>query len=228
MTELIGTSLFLDSNLQEYWTLEDANADKNSNNLTNNGSVTFSTARYTNGANFGSSNSSKYLSLASKLNYLGGAYSIVLWYKQSSEITSGTYTLFGIDDDTSKTGLDIRYEYNSGTPRLGFYRDSHGVLAQGFYSTQSLGTTWHQIALTYDASTIKGYLDGALLNSTSASGDGINTTTAGINIGRSIRLTSNYTSGMVDDVAVFNDELTLAEVNLLAKDNYAGFLLNFI
>jgi len=228
MPELLGTPLFNHANLQEYYTLEDANADKNGNNLTNNGSVTFSAAQFNNGANFGSANSTKSLELTSALSYTGGAYSIVGWLKLLAEIGSGVWGIFFLQESTSDTQFHINYQYNSGTPQLAFIRNKFGGASQSFTYNITLGTTdFYHLAICYDGSNFIGYVNGVNVGNANASGSGsvgiVNRFKIGA-IDDGSGGESAFASILADDVALFNTQLTQEEV----LQHYRGTLGGYI
>ena len=232
MAELLGTSLFSSANLLHYYTLEDANDDKGSTNLTNNGTVTFSAAKYLNGADGGATNTTKWLNdPTSGTNGIdGGACSIGGWVKLQTEIASGTYTLFYIASPTggTKSTYQLRYEYNSGTLRLAFNRSKGGVGTDGVNYTVTLGTgSYHHIALTYDAVTLRGYYNGVDIGNTAASGSGSSENTKSLSILADTD-GNNKTSGIMDDCFVFDRALTAAEVRTLGTDAGGSFLFNFL
>jgi len=67
MARTAATSLFQDANCKAYYNLEDLVDLKGGFNLTNYNSVTFTSAKFNNGSNLGTSNSTKYLEIANNL-----------------------------------------------------------------------------------------------------------------------------------------------------------------
>jgi hypothetical protein len=80
------------------------------------------------------------------------------------------------------------------------------------------------ITQTYDATTLKGYLDGNLVASENMSGNGSAGAPNLFRIGGSI---SGFISAYIDDVSYFTDALTASEVQTLYSDG-GSFLLNMI
>lgn len=216
-----------------YWKLEDVNDSKNSNNLTNNGTVTFSAAKFNNGANLGSSNSSKYLDIASSIDITTGVCSFGGWFKGLTEIGSGTnmflqhsHSTGGGNDDLMNV---IQYDYNSGTRRLNFGRYTN-AWEQVFY-TIALGTDdFYHLFYVYTGSKVRGYVNGVQVGEADAT-----STTYTHNSGVGFRLGADKTSGgvasqyssvIIDDVVLFNRALTATEVSQiygLATTNYLKF-----
>lgn len=232
--EVLSSAFINDANLKAYWRLENVNDSKNSYNLTNNNTVTFTGAKYGNGANFGSSNTNKSLSINSNLTISGGAMSVSLWVKMLAEISSGTQTLFSLSDSATDTEMFIRYEYNSGTRRIRLDRTKRGDTNNPIYYNVTLGTdVFHHIALTYDASALKGYYNGTYFDQLATSGSGLNFPSAidHTTLGRSQfndGTFTSYASALIDDVAVFNDELTATEVKTIYTDAGGSFIFNMI
>lgn len=207
--ELYSTQLFSDSSLVGYYRAENANDSKGSNNLTNNGTTPFNSAKFNNGFDFGASNSSKYMSIASGLGVdLSGAYSVSFWFKCATEPTSGTFPR--LIDWRSTTGTTryaiINYSNPSGTKQLDV--DISG--GTGSYSV-TLGTSdFHNIILTCSAGgSAKLYLDNVqVATATRSTSTSTNNLAIGAAVGGSL-----FSSGIIDDVAFFSKELSASEVN---------------
>lgn len=227
MPQILGIpALFDNGNIQEYWTMENTVGNKNSFTLTNVNSVEFNPAKYGNGADFGADNNNKYLSLATNLNYVGVAYSILLIYKRHSEISSegDIDTLISIGNAFSKTKLEITYSLLSGIPTLNFTRTRLGVVAQTVTLQKELGVGVNYLALTFDDTTITGYVNGVNIGTASANGVGTNTTSDAIGIGYDYVSGGYFASGIIDEVALFNACLTEAQVRL-PLDRFSGAVL---
>lgn len=168
----------LTDNLVAFWKLDESSGNAadsvGSFTLTNRGTTTYTAGLINNGADFGSANTTKALNTSNTLGIDGGAMSISLWVKLNTEIPSGTWSLAVQQNLTStKTGYWFRYYYNSGTPYLEWERWRNNSADQRGTYTVSLGTsTWHHLVITYDTTTVKGYLDGVERASFSASGSG--------------------------------------------------------
>lgn len=220
MAELSLTSLFSDANLQSYYKLEDTADSKGSNTLTNNNSVTFTSANYNNGANLGSSNTNKYLSTTGTMSVDGGAISISLWVKLLAEIGSSAWVFAHQVNDTSQTQFYIYYEYNAGTQKITFHRDKSGVGPElATINSGALGTSsFHHLVLVYDGVNITPYLDNVAGTPASASGNGSSPFgSPGFAIG-SYNGGGNYASALIDDVAIFNKALNSTEVSTIYNE----------
>ena len=231
-TELINLSLFSDANLQAYYRFNTGaltTDSKASYTLTNNNTVgETASGKFGYAADFGSSNTNKYFSIANSLGIDGDPCSFSCWVKIRTE--PATNTAFGIttqQNSNTKTRNTILYEDNSGTKRLVFRRARNGIAFDSFTYNVTLGTTeWHNVVYTYDGTNVKGYLDGVYLNAVASSGNGNVTSQNNFDIGVEVDQNggiSSYASSYVDDVVVFNRALTANEVAQIYKSG-AGAL----
>lgn len=224
--ELGSTSLFSDANLVSYYKLENTADSKGANTLTNNGTVAFEAAKFNNGANFGSANTTKYLETLQNFGIAGnGNFSISLWLRAQAEIAAATFPIFTFSSQTTADRyLNLSYEYNAGTRRLTV--DNAG---NAFSYNLTMGTNdFYHIVVTRTGATASALY----VNKVS-----VGTPTAqGTNAGGSNRLQlarvggGDYGSWLMDDVAIFSRVLTATEVSLIYDGPSAGgaFLFNFI
>jgi len=217
MAEFLYSTLYTDANLQEYYKLEDLTG-KNGNTLTNNNSVTFSAGKFNNGADLGSSDGNKALTVASAFSIDGGACGLSCWVKLNTEIASGTYRFLNVGNTTSDTEYYIDYQYNAGTRRLAWGRGKVGVANEETYYTVTLGTSnFYHLVLAYDATNLRGYVDNVLQSGpTAASGSGSAGNT-GFAIGGNVTPDSTFNSALaiIDDVAIFNRNLAASDVDAI-------------
>lgn len=204
--------LYPQSNLVALYHLSDTtDYSGNGYNLTNNNSVTFSDyGKFSKCANFGTANTNKNLSISNALGIDGTAITMSCWVKLNTEITTGTYEFIATQNATSRVAYLIWYNYNSGNRIINFYRLKQNVAFEGPSYSITLGTSnWYHIALTYDLTTIKGYVNGQLVAGSAASGSGSGTVTTYTNIGGSATV---YSSVVIDEVAIFNRALSQQEI----------------
>lgn len=231
MARLADTSLFGDANLQAYYKLEDVSDSKGANTLTNNNTVTFTAAKFTNGANLGSTDANKCLSVASALGYANGAYSVSLWVKLNTELTGAdtVYQICNIYTTTSQWLLN--YSRVGGVNALNFTRFDGATLEGPSYNV-TLGTTdFHHIVMTHDGTSIRGYLDNALVGGPTTATGQTGSYSAVMTLGSNGNdITANNALVILDDAGFFNRELTAAEVTTLFTPSVTGgsFLFNFI
>lgn len=162
------------------------------------------------------------------LNWSGisgsGARSIVLWVNEPSSTLNPNdiWVGWGRTDATARIRWDfglhnsvdntMRVELNSG-------------FAASPAGTAIANGNWHQVAVTYAAAatTVSFYLDGSLFGTGTFSANPVNTDISGnlgIAIGAGIRevAASNgnvnrFVNGLIDDVRIFDNELTPTEIS---------------
>lgn len=154
------------ANTQGLYRLEDLNdTSGNSRTLTNTGVVTFTEAKFTNGANFGSANTTKYLSVANAMGINGNAVTISGWVKiLAAPASTVLYTLLSQGASSSKIQNLIQYYNNSGTLQVLFSRTctgGGGTTGEIIYSTTLTVNAWYHLLVTYDNTNVVGYINGA-------------------------------------------------------------------
>lgn len=210
--ELASTSLFTDGSLVAYWKLENVNDSKASYNLTNNNTVSFAAAKFSNGADFGSANTDKSLTIANQFGIsAGGSRSYAFWIKMKTEISSGDQCFFWTANSDGRVNYRIEYQYNSGTRRLVFVRFKPNVGEDYVAYTITLGTSdFYHLAITWDGSNIRAYVNGVLVGTTASTGLGTGSESANFHIGYAEA--SNYASCIIDDFAIFSKALSASEI----------------
>ena len=159
----------------------------------------------------GSDNSGTSTDIGSLLG--NGSFSVSFWYKSSTN--PGDYDFL----------LDQRSNQNYGD---GFYILNHGshsnkiyvAIATGtssettFMSTTEISTgNWYHIILTWDGSNGKIYINGSLETTQSISSRRNNS--VGMVIGSRYSANERYLAGRMDEVAIWNEAITAAEVTAL-------------
>ena len=195
-----------------YWKLDEASGNAadsvGANTLTNNNTVGYASSAtagsLNNCADFGTANANKSLSIASDLGWTGGAISVSMWIKVRTEITSGLYRIMNLCDSGNHVELIFDYNYNGGTKRLEFNRSKILVADQRVTTNVSLGILlWHHLVITYDNTNVRGYLNGTLVGTQAASGNGNNNAeTDTFVIGMNKDLVNNPSSIYADEVCV--------------------------
>lgn len=224
--ELNNTILKNSSALKAYYRFESGalttDSSGNSKTLTNNGTVADGTGVYGGAADFGASNSTKYLTIADNLGIDGGAGSISCWIKLNAEIGSGYWYFANVQGTTTDTALAIWYDYNAGTRRVNFGRLRNGAAWDSALYTANLGTSsWYHLVLTYDATTIRGYVNGKYITGTAASGNGTANHSNGASVGGDPG-GGGLASILADDVAFFNTALSADQIKELYEGRFIG------
>jgi len=218
--ELNRLSLRNSSNLVGYYRLEGTTDELGLHNLTNHNSVAFDAAKFNNGADGGSSNSNEYLDTGSNMGIDGGSITISCWFKvNTNPSTNLTAKICSQNSDTSKVQYYIDIYNNNGTMEVRGGRNRVGSSQVLVSRNIDLNDgVFHSLILTYDASStnLEFFIDNVSAGITSDSGNGVNA------LGNDFSILANpnaaeFTSGRVDDAAVFNRALKQDEVFLIAK-----------
>lgn len=219
MAELSATSLFGSANLKAYYKLEVGaltTDEKAAYALTNTNTVgDTASGQFGGAADFSDANTNKSLRVTDNMGIDGGAITMAGWFKIRTAPSSGASPiLIGHSSDTSDVAFYLFYNNNGGTLRLRFMREKVNVGDETADYNVDLGTAdWHHLAFTYDGTDIKGYLDGAEVATTTASGNGnFVGVTSGVAIGAHPNLGGNFASTYADDVAIFNAALTPTQI----------------
>lgn len=233
MAELNETSLLADANLQGYYrfvsgslgTDETANSRDMADGSARQNATTTANGKFDDAADFtdnengvGGAN----LTITSEDFDIGlGDFSFNLWVKRSVEISTAVDTFLEHQFDGGAGASDARvrliYEYNSGTRRINYNRKA-GADAS-VYKNVTLGTTdWHMITITYDSTDVRAYYNGDLVDSFTSSGASGITSTSSLSIASG----GGWWKGYIDDLAVFDRELTQSEITTLFSDAEAS------
>lgn len=158
---------------------------------------------------------SSYISLPNNPIYGATSVSFTFWIKPDN-VTSNQYLLLFINDTDGWDGVGIRI---SSAGKIQIVRANNGTVTASENSTASLttGTTKH-IAVTVSQSEAKIYING-ILDSTHSSTPFTTDNTGDHNIGFGF---AQYYDGIIDDVRVYKDILTLAEVGYIYNNTEAS------
>ena len=201
-----------------YYKLEDVTDSVGANTLTNTGTVTFTAAKIGNGANLGTSNSTKKLSNSGL--YQTGSFSISTWVKNETEIAAGQYGLFQMADNTTTLrGINLTYNYNGGTRNVTADYHKNNVSDNNItWSSGALGTSvWTHYMVTYDGTTFTLYANGISVGTplTISGGGSGSSGTQGFTIGLADRYGGSYASVLSDETAIWSRALSSTEVTEL-------------
>ena len=220
------------ANIRAYYALEDVNdGSGNGYNLTNTGTVTFSAAKINNGANFGSSNTTKRLNISNNLGITTQTATFMLWVKNLAEISTGDWGIISHVNNTTKITWQLDYQYNGGTRRLAFTRGTQGGGANvvSYYNVTMCTSDFHNVGMASDGSYIYLIYNGVVRDSDAVSGSGANDWYGnGFEIGCYFNTSGKFASILADECIVWNTLLSSAEMlqvyNMRAKTGGA-FLL---
>lgn len=145
----------------------------------------------------------------------GGAISLEAWIKVESLPTS-TNRMHVVHHGDAGTDVEewIQLFNDSGTQKILFTRLRQNTVQDdaSYTVTLSLGV-WYHVALTYDATNVRGYLNGELVaGPTASSGNGASAGVTGFWVGYNGPSSDRYFDGLVDEVRIWSDERTQAEI----------------
>ena len=150
-----------------------------------------------------------YIDCGSFSAYDNGDLSVSMWIKKS---TMGTYE-YALSNSGSSAiaGFDIVFENSFRRVSIG-RRTRTSDVSTGFTDIGFTLNTWHNIAFTYQDSTrtLKVYMD-SVLQSTTIGSASTNSASLNLTIG-SYQGTSNFTSGDIDEVAIFDTALSANKI----------------
>lgn len=221
--ELTKTILKDSANLKAYYRMEagalTTDSSGNANTLTNNNTVADGTGVYGGGADYSASNTNKRLSLSSVFGIATGAnFSMSGWFKLNAEIASGTWQLMHIVFPRIIVGF--AYFYNGGTRRIGL-QTYNGTDTSAYYNI-TLGTSnFYHFCLTRSGNVYYLYLNGAMVATATKADAGVDTYTAGFNIGAD-STPANFSSVIADDCAVYSTALSADQIKELYEGRYIG------
>ena len=155
-------------------------------------------------------------------------FSVASWFKTSSDFATDVTIVNkgGFGSETAGQNMNYGIWMNSAEKVKGGFESSTGT---DFYVTSPnsyADNQWHYAVVTYDGSTVKLYIDGALVGSKTTSGTSPDKAgTQPVRVGANSRTTpptANFFIGNVDEVRVWNDDLTTQQVS----DAFAGTSFN--
>ncbi|WP_299781479.1 PKD-like domain-containing protein [uncultured Formosa sp.] len=135
---------------------------------------------------------------------LNGPFSIEIWAKPNS--TSGQQTIFSKRSATnSSSGYDLTLS-NGNTVKFN-WNNGNSISASGLSTSR-----WYHIAITYNGSAYKLYIDGVLKASQNGDGPQSNTSLALLGAVQSSLLPTNYFNGWLDELRIWNTALTAEQI----------------
>ncbi|CDF78851.1 hypothetical protein BN863_11390 [Formosa agariphila KMM 3901] len=135
---------------------------------------------------------------------LNGPFSIEIWVKPNS--TNGSQTLFSKRSITNSTsGYDLTI--NNGTSIAFNWGNNNNISATGLSTSR-----WYHIAVTYNGSGYKLYIDGILKASKTGDGPQSNTSLALLGAIQDSVLPSNYFNGWLDELRIWNTALSADQI----------------
>lgn len=207
-----------------YYKLENLLDSSSSYDLTNQNSVSFSSALIDNGADYGNPNTNKALYRNDSYSILGSdSYTVMMWFQIYDWPPSGDGDMIYSKMFADASGYieSCRYFNNSGTKQMfcSVIRNSPTNIT---YNTNLSTSTWYHLALVRTGSTkTEVYLNGVSIGSsaqTGTSNQSANTTR--FVMGSEWNLSQNFLPGLIDEAVIFDRVLTGTEI----LDYYNGDL----
>lgn len=219
MPELLKHSLFEDANLENYYRLENLkDHSSKGRTLTQNGTVTFPEAKFSNGASatFNGTNNL----VATSITPGTGAVSFGCWFKKSSPPTvdySPTILNFG---DGNRL-----YLFASKTQGYACFGTYDGTATDTISSVPVCDDVWHHLMCVRNGTTHIMYVDGVAVATVTGTARNANGTT--IRIGNVDNANDYIGAAIVDETCVFSRALTAAEVLDLYQNSFTNYLTNY-
>lgn len=193
----------------------------NSNSLTNNNSVAFNAGLVGNAADFGTSNTTKYLRIASDLGITNsGSWTISYWAKL---LTAGNFC------------ATTQFTYASGVRSFILARDiasgQYSAFTQngannGAYVTAVSNNSWHHILATVSSgSSVTVYIDGTSRITVVNPSDMV-AQTSELTLGRAAGVYGTSCDGLIDSYYVWSRALTAPEIAQMYNSG-AGYEISF-
>ena len=201
----VDTGGTLTTDLVSYYKLEDINDFYSTNHLTNNGGATFVAGKVNNAVSL--DGTSQFLDRANVLSAQTANISMFMWVYISGTSVHGTFAHNGSnagDGDGFSLGVGNTNFDTSGNNLIGLL---DAVVWMNFGT--AIGTGWHFVGITRDATTWKGWIDNVQAANTFTNNP--STPTAAFTIGRDTTGSTRYFAGDVDELGFWNKELIAQE-----------------
>ena len=166
--------------------------------------------------------STQSITSASNLGIAGTNLTMSIWAKHAS--LPGTtpdeatwHGIFGLSSAASTYIQNVIVLRNvSSTIKLAFYRSRSGITNDGpEYTFTPKLNNWYLYTMTYDGSTVKGYINGIFVGSASSSGNGSAGSGNETAIGKWGGGANYYFDGNLQEAAIFNKALSDQEIQAI-------------
>lgn len=183
--------------------------------LTNNNSVAgTASGKIGYGADFTASNTNKNLSVAGNLGINGGNVTIALWVNLYS------IQAFAFPLTLNSSVADVAYSFKIESSGIKFVRNRNGISEDQTTVQLLSATTWYYVVLTYDGSTVRGYVNAGTPQTVASSGSG-----GGSGMPSLFSISSGQDGGsgnpnyfcdaIIDEVGVWSRALSAGEITSL-------------
>jgi len=138
-------------------------------------------------------------------------FTLAAWFKGTSE---GDYMINKGENAGTTEGMNYALYLQLGGEVRGFFWDTSNVYHEVITPLTYNDGNWHFAVLTYDHANLKVYIDGSL-KATTASTATPRTNSKSMFIGRYSFTGTNWFTGELDEIRVWNNDLTSGEVSAL-------------
>ena len=206
----------LNTNLLHYYNLEDNNDSLGTANLINQGGVTFTPGLIGKGANGGIENNGSHLNTTDTWDLDGGIVSISVWVNATLAPTVD-HGILGTCNDASDVCYLLFYDDGGGTPEIIWDRLKNGVAGSSVThpTTLPLNGSYQHIVGIHDGTNNFLYFNGVMVGKTASSGNGSVNPIVGSTIMENSQTPGRRFNGKIDEVGIWNRNLTQAEVTQL-------------
>lgn len=225
--------------LASYWKFDESSGNASdsvgSSTLTNNGTVTYASAKINNGAVL---SSGKYFSCTDNadVSTTGDTTWSIWWYPTSLSNTNpyGTTGMFPFFDkwsySTSSREYEVYFRNNSGTLSMEINMSTDGTSYAGAQKTVTgvSVNNWYHLVYIYKASigSVEFFINGVSQGSVSSGNTSILNGTSTFGIGRFINDAAASIEGTIDEAAIWKRALDASEVKALYNSG-SGVQYNF-
>lgn len=211
----------LTDNISAYWKLDESSGNASdsvsSYTLTNNGTTPYASAKINNGIDFGTTNTTKWLSNANAIadTSTSNAYSVSFWVNIRTAPSSGQeQVLFDLQKAVGRQH-QLRYINASGTLKIRFL-NYDGSATDTFDTTKTLTAgTWYHFVVTKTVNSVAIYISNTSLSSHTLTKTG---SSAGVNVtsfGRHGSASFGYATAYMDEIGIWSRVLTSDEITAL-------------
>ncbi|WP_460219631.1 LamG-like jellyroll fold domain-containing protein [Psychroserpens sp. MEBiC05023] len=145
---------------------------------------------------------STYVDLGDNFDLNTSGFTISAWINR--DINSGGRTIIAKRDNANTEGFD--FKLNNTGKLLMKWRNTSGVYQTSVANTTIPFDEWHQVAATYDGSTLRMYIDGVLSHTESRTQPTASNNS--LYIGAAGDTPDKYFSGYIDEVRIWNTKLS--------------------
>jgi len=199
-----------DDNRIAYWQFnENSGSVAGDSDGNNDGTITgadWTTGINQSALNFNGSDGNVEIPFSNELNITGDEISLSVWIKKESANDDGAF-LF------CRTKYILRMD-NHGKVTFAVYAPGWKSVTTP-WEKRIVDTDWHHVVATYDGNKLKLYVDAVLITSKNASGN-LKTSSSSTYIGS--EGTINYFDGTIDEVAIYNKDLSQQEISTIYAD----------